>query len=301
MNILPEKNSAFGSPAGEAAFTAAYNATLALWPVTPEPMNVATRFGLTHLNASGPAGAPPLVLLPGGLMNSTCWYMNVANLSRHFRIYALDTMGDYGLSVLQRKLKDRRDSARWLEDVLDGLKIERAHVAGHSYGGWQACNFALLAPERVDRLVLLAPAETLLPIWKFFYFHAMPVVMVPSRSRVNSFVQHVSATPDAAAAFKEVAEQIYMGVKTIHIPRTVAPTIFSDEELQRLVAPTLLLIGDKEVIYAPQAAFERAARLIPNLETELVQGAGHDLMRDQPARVDRSLIEFLQKEAVASH
>ena len=43
----------FKTPATEAAFRAAYAATLALWPVPSTPLDVQTSFGVTHLNAAG--------------------------------------------------------------------------------------------------------------------------------------------------------------------------------------------------------------------------------------------------------
>ncbi len=60
---MPNLPSAFRSPKGEAEYMAAYEATMKLWPVAYEPMNIPGRYGRTHLVASGPEGAPTLVLL----------------------------------------------------------------------------------------------------------------------------------------------------------------------------------------------------------------------------------------------
>ncbi len=88
----------FKSPKGQALYLAAYNATLSLWPIPVESFDLPTRFGTTHVNACGPAGAPPVLLLHAVAMSSTMWYPNVANLSRSYRLYALDTIGDAGKS-----------------------------------------------------------------------------------------------------------------------------------------------------------------------------------------------------------
>ena len=55
--------SAFKTPEGEAAYLAAYDAAMKLWPVPYEEMDIPTRFGMTHVVVSGPKDAPPLVLL----------------------------------------------------------------------------------------------------------------------------------------------------------------------------------------------------------------------------------------------
>ena len=93
-------DSMFKKPEDQARFFAAYDATLALWPVPVESITVPTRFGPTYVNICGPANAPPLVLLTGQGASSMIWYSNVATLSKAFRLYALDIIGDIGKSVL---------------------------------------------------------------------------------------------------------------------------------------------------------------------------------------------------------
>ena len=89
----------FRTPEGQARYFAAYDATLALWPVPVFAFDLPTRFGSTHVNACGPEDAPPLLLLPGQAVSSTVWHPNVAELSRTWRLYALDIIGDMGKSV----------------------------------------------------------------------------------------------------------------------------------------------------------------------------------------------------------
>jgi pimeloyl-ACP methyl ester carboxylesterase len=63
--------SIFKTPEAEKLYLAAYEAVLALWPVPSDPLDVPTRFGITHVNASGPKGRPAMVLFPGFDANST--------------------------------------------------------------------------------------------------------------------------------------------------------------------------------------------------------------------------------------
>jgi len=137
------QHSMFKTPEGQARYLAAYDATLALWPVPVESVDVPTRFGNTHVNACGPEGAPPLLLLHAFAISSTMWYPNVAELSRSYRIYALDTIGDKGKSVSTRPILPPLDFVTWLSDVFDELRLEQAHVAGLSFGGFLALNLAL--------------------------------------------------------------------------------------------------------------------------------------------------------------
>ena len=63
---------------------------------------VPTSYGRTFVRISGPADAPPLVLLPGGGSSLLMWAPNVAALSERYRVYAIDRLGDIGRSVYLR-------------------------------------------------------------------------------------------------------------------------------------------------------------------------------------------------------
>src|SRR5262245_59028769 len=137
---MSTQSSMFKTPESRARYFAAYDASLALWPVPRESFDVSTRFGPTHVHASGPRAAPPLVLLHGVNISSTMWYPNIADLSRAHRVYALDIIGDKGKSVCTRSLLTPLDFVDWLRDVFSALHFEEAHVVGLSYGGFLGLN-----------------------------------------------------------------------------------------------------------------------------------------------------------------
>jgi hypothetical protein len=125
----------FKSLAGRAAYFAAYEAALRRWPAAYEARTVTTSFGPSQVLISGPAGAPPLVLLHGMCMSATMWSPNIADWSRERRVYAVDTIGDIGRSVATRPLKTQAEYVAWYREVLEGLAIPSADVLGLSYGG----------------------------------------------------------------------------------------------------------------------------------------------------------------------
>lgn len=86
-----------------------------------EEIDVETRLGPTHLIASGPPDAPPLLLLGSFAASATVWRVNVEALSQHFRTYAIDVIGQAGKSRAMHPIRNRRDYAPWLGDVLDAL------------------------------------------------------------------------------------------------------------------------------------------------------------------------------------
>jgi len=54
------------------------------------------------------------------------------------------------------------DFVQWLDELFTALELHNINVIGHSYGGWQASLYALAHPERLKKLVLLAPASAVL-------------------------------------------------------------------------------------------------------------------------------------------
>ena len=115
--VSMSQQSVFRTPEGKTAFLAAYDAAMKLWPVSYEEMDIPTRFGTTHVVASGPKDAEPLVLLHGYMATLTMWAPNIADFSKHYRVYALDVMvnqagalrPNHGMTIVVRR---RNESLR---------------------------------------------------------------------------------------------------------------------------------------------------------------------------------------------
>lgn len=275
----------FKTPESRARYFAAYDATLALWPVAVESWDVPTRFGRTHVHACGPKDGPPLLLVPGQAISSTMWYPNIGALSGAYRVYVPDIVGDMGKSVSDRRMTQPTDFGEWLTDLLDALQVERAHAVGLSYGGFIVLRLALGAPQRVGKLVMLSPASLL--AFRPQYFLRMAVALVPFLSLpIKQKVFLGVYSPNTEPAVKQMltaSDFSYMYLPPVH----------TDAELRQLRPPTLLMMGEHEVIFDPQAVLNRAAALIPGLQTALVPGAGHALSFDQPELVNARILAFL--------
>jgi pimeloyl-ACP methyl ester carboxylesterase len=125
---------------------------------------------------------------------------------------------------------------------------------------------------------------------------------------VNSFMRWLTFNDnlgdfETRRASDKVVDLMYLGVKHFRIPQDtlhVMPTVFSDGELRAMHVPTLLLIGDHEVIYEPATALARARRLIPDVEGDLVPRSSHDMCFSQHRLVDRRILDFLERTRAGS-
>jgi pimeloyl-ACP methyl ester carboxylesterase len=134
-----------------------YRKFLQYWPVPNQQLRVPTREGETFVIASGDPAAPALLLFHGGLTNSVIWMGDVVAWSKHFRVYAVDMIGEPGLSAPSRPSLRSEAYALWLADVLKGLSVSRASMVGASLGGWLALDYATRRPEVVEKIAVLCP------------------------------------------------------------------------------------------------------------------------------------------------
>ena len=286
--------SAFKTSAGEEKFLAAYDNQMKLWSVPYEQIDVQGRFGTTHIVVCGPKTAPPLVLLHGYMATLTMWSPNIAAFSKDYRVYAVDVMGQPSKSRPDEPICNVADFVSWLTATLDALHLDRVFLVGMSFGGWLALNYAVATPQRVRKLVLLSPGG-LLPMVRQFTVRGMSMVWLPTRLTVNSFFRWLGFTD---RAYTDVLEMVYLGLKHFLMPLETArvmPAVVSDEALRTMKMPTLLLIGEHEVISDPARALRRARRLIPDFEGELVPGCRHDMCSSRHEIVDARVLAFLKK------
>jgi pimeloyl-ACP methyl ester carboxylesterase len=190
---------------------------------------------------------------------------------------------------------------------LDELGIERASVAGSSLGGAVAWQFAARCPDRVDRLVLLAPIGYPMPgklPWPLrLLAHPLLGPVLSRFTPRREFMKRLAATygdPERIDAqdadrqfrlFRRAGNRAALGAflrgGPIPDPRPL---------LAGIRAPTLLLWGSRDRV-APPAAAERFARDIPGAVVQVIEGAGHAPMTELPEETAAAILAFLDEGA----
>jgi pimeloyl-ACP methyl ester carboxylesterase len=270
------------------------------WPVHSEELLVQTSFGKTFIRVSGPTDGPSLILLPGGGCNSLIWHANVQALSQHYRTFALDNIYDYGRSVYTREITSGNDYSSWLNELLDTLRLgAQVRIVGYSYGGWVVAQYALHHPERLSRVILIAPAFTILPIRDEWLLN-MVTTLIPIRYFKQRAMYSVwKDLLNQGDTGKELVDERVRYVETAYscfkFKSPVNPTVLSDSELQNIAVPMLYLIGAHETMYDADSAIQRLHRVAPRIETDLIAGTGHDLMFTHTEAVNRRILDFLRE------
>jgi pimeloyl-ACP methyl ester carboxylesterase len=262
----------YASAEGARAVEQRYRAVLERWPVPSEQRTVPTREGETFVVACGPPDAPPVVLLHGAGANSAMWMGDVASWSQHFRVYAVDVIGEPGLSAPSRPPLASEAYAWWLDDVLRGLAVDRASMVGVSLGGWLALDYAIRRPARVDRLALLCPGGIGRQKWG--------VVLVALLLRpfgwwgLRTTMRFAMGTlpPDG-----DVVDYFLLIHRHFRPRRDVLPR-FSDDALRNLAVPVLAIVGGRDAMLDSHGTRRRLVRNQPRATVALLPDAGHVLL-----------------------
>ena len=267
-----DAKSIYRSSDGEKAIIAAYESVLAHWPVPCDMLTVPTQHGDTFVIASGEKSAPPLVLLHGASSNSAAWGADVIAYSPHYRVYAVDLIGEPGKSAPNRPAWDGPAFAEWLGDALDALEVDRTSLLGISQGGWTALRFATHSPERVTKLVLLTPGG-IIPERTSFLLSAIVYSLLGGwgTARLKRLVYgNLEMDPEVDAYFSLITKHFK--------PRIEALPMFSNEELRHLTMPVLLIGGAQDSIRDVQGIAARMEKLLPQFEAVIIPDAGHVLL-----------------------
>ncbi|HTT99668.1 MAG TPA: alpha/beta hydrolase [Rhizomicrobium sp.] len=277
----------YKSERGARAVRERYLQFLDRWPVPSERMVVPTREGETFVLACGPKNAPTLLLFHGSGANATMWLGDIGEWSKHFRCYAVDMIGEPGLSAPSRPKLGGDAYALWLDDVLMGLKVKRASIIGVSLGGWLALDYATRRPDRVEKLVLVCPGGV--GRQKSVVLLALPLMFLGGwgRRRLRSFVlgDAMRDTP----GMKEMADFSSLVFSTF-IPRRGKLPVFSDDKLRALTMPLLAVVGGRDVLLDSRQTARRLKRAVPNADVSLLPKTGH-LIRDQTGPI----LDFLTR------
>ncbi|MDB5023276.1 MAG: hypothetical protein JWP78_1031 [Mucilaginibacter sp.] len=285
-------NPIFKSAEAKERFYRVYDTAMMAWNTPYISKDVNTSFGSTHINICGDEDKPPLILLSIMTFSSVSWYPNIPELSKHFRIYCVDIIGDHNRSEASRLLPDKKYFAEWLCEVMDALKLNKANITGESYGGFITLSLALYHPERINKAILIAPAATLTD-WKFSVKIFITVVkIVPSiiPADYNEAFKIFSDYPQKVdSRMKGVLRSVYKeGVSS----QLITPKEFTEDELSQVKTKTLVMIGEHEPNYDYKDALQRAEKFMPDVTGFMIPNAKHLVNIDQPEIVNKKIIEF---------
>lgn len=248
----------------------------------------------------GDATAPAIILIHGFSYSLETWNGWGAGLADEFRVIAVDLPG-HGLTGPDPQARYTVDDlAQFVGEAMDALGVERASLVGNSLGGLAAWRFAASAPERVDRLVLIAPGgysingvtdePVEVPDVMKFYLTTAPEALV-AQFAAAVYGDPTKLDPERTAQKRDMIRRAGNGdalVNVLEVFTLPDPTA----DLARVSAPTLVLWGDKDVAVPPEHG-DRFIADMPNARLVRYPDLGHIPQEEAPAQTLADARAFL--------
>ena len=265
------------------------------WPIPYEHLFLDTEYGKVHVIKSGSDDKPPMVLLHASGIGGWSWKHNAEALSACYQLFAVDTIGDAGLSEysdFSHLMQTGKDQAELYSEIFRQLGIKKAVITGASEGGFIASNIALYKPETVEQLILAGPmgySGAGPSIARITFAQMFPLEIVQRRTFKWAFGDNDSVKNDFSEWFTLVLQAT--------APKKVPPMTLPAEAHERITAPVLFLFGENDrLVGNPQKASAFVSDF-PSVMTEIVD-AGHLVAAEKPAEVSRLILDFLQKQDI---
>ena len=270
------------SEAARATYLTEYDRAFREMPMPSETRDVRTRFGVVRAYRFGVPrpGTAPVVLVPGRSSGVPMWAETLSRLGDR-EVYAIDTLGDAGMSVQDRPLSSAKDQAAWLDETLTGLALTRVHLIGHSFGGWSAANLAARHPERIASLTLWEPILVFAGLRWQMYVATLPsaLTFLPESWRRKGLASIGGAEGDEATE-TAIGAMIDAGAAGYRAALPT-PVQLDDAALARLTMPTFVGLGARSAVTDTEAA-ARAASTLPNATVRVWPGGTHSLPMQYP-------------------
>ena len=246
---------------------------------------------------------PAVVFLHAGVADKRMWRDQMAAFADRYRVVAYDRRG-FGET---RYEPDSFSHIHDLRAVLDGLGIEQACLVGCSQGGRFSVDFALAHPQRVSKLVLVAPAISGAPQPKPDDLPpdiaALPEQVEQAEDQkhfdlVNRIEAHMwlDGPRSVDGRVQGSARDLFLHMNIIPLkspsPGKDEAAANSFERLEEIVAPTLIIWGDLDFPHVQQRCILLGKR-IKGAKTEMMPGTAHLPNLEQPKKFNALLQAFL--------
>lgn len=258
--------------------------------------------GVTHYRLDGPVDGPLVVLVHGATVPHWIWDPLAERLSVNgLRVLRYDQFGR-GYSDRPRVTYDRALYERQLHELVNHLGWQDAfHLVGLSMGGATAVNYTARHPERVRRLVLIAPVVNhfkIPPILRPALVGELVLRLLGQRLMRKRFAELAETLPDfERIQLKFVEQTAYKGFRRSFLSMMRNDALGNYDAVYRIVGrqdrETLLIWGEKDAeISAEMIADVR--RFMPNLHFRPVADAGHGIVLEEPELVNDWVLGFLR-------
>jgi pimeloyl-ACP methyl ester carboxylesterase len=266
----------------------------------------------THYTEAGEDGPVVVCLHGGGAGSSGDAGMGglLPELAPNFRVLAVDGVGGFGLTDTSAPtpygVQSRVDH---LEGVLDALNIDKFIICGNSQGAWVAAKYAILHPDRVQKMMIIGSAtiaaamgipEEFTPAFKALANYdytrdgmkKMLEALVHNHAKIDDKLIEGRYESSVRPGAKEALAAFQIGHRYLQsdIMRWNFDMRTSLPELTKHIKT--VSVWGKEDQMAPVKVGQQLEKLLPDVKWEYVEGAGHQVQTDHPERLAKFILDL---------
>lgn len=243
-----------------------------------------------------------LVFLNGILMAMASWKVQLDYFQPHYHCLLHDFRGQLNSGKVFPKNADLSIHIEDLLALLDDRGIDKCHLVGTSYGGEVALLFAQRYPERVRSLCIIASvtySDALLQrqvqLWRDLagVDPGLLYDAVATLAYSGTFLeQNGEALAQRRAAFGKLPADFFRGFEQLcdaFLQLDIPPA-----ELVTIPHPTLVIAAGQDILKTPSYS-EHMTQHLPNARLEVIPQAGHAVVVEEPAQINRLVHRFLQQ------
>lgn len=288
----------YKGPEGRQLVFDSYDRLLKAWDVDKTELDLETRFGKTHVITAGNRENPPLLLFHGvGDNSALMWIYNAKELAKHFYIMAVDAIGGSGKSEPDERYYKGFDQTLWIDDVLDGLKVNKTNIAGVSYGSYLTQLYAIERPERVDKIICMAGAIALkdlkgkgMRVMLVF----LPEALFPSEKNAMKLMKKLcGANSRVFTENRDLMQHWFYLLKYFNNRSMMYHKLkkFDQEQVTGIKDKTFVLIGDCDKI----AYGQQVVKMLEDyhIKHKILKDTGHGINHEQAETINKEIINFL--------
>ncbi|WKZ61971.1 MAG: alpha/beta hydrolase [Saprospiraceae bacterium] len=250
-----------------------------------ERYEIETSLGKTHIWGLNTRDEQldTLVIFPGARTTSLIWDFDkgLDNLNHKMKIFMVETNGLPNLSEGMTPDIKSLDYGLWATEVFDKLNIDKAFVAGASFGGLICMKLGIVKPERIKAAFLLNPGclQPFSLTLKNLYYNLLPIIKPNERNVLKFLDTAVFSKPNHKLS--GFSEKMLVDYEVFAISRYRDKTqkpYYMGKQLEDVKVETYLLVGDKDLLFPYQKSVDNAKRQIKTLkETKIYNNVGHGI------------------------
>ncbi|MFD8008700.1 alpha/beta fold hydrolase [Streptomyces sp. NPDC058955] len=249
--------------------------------------------GDLYVRQDGPADAPALLLIHGSAASSRSWDALVPLVAASHRVIRIDLPGHGRSSEPADRRYETSAQARMLGAAMDRLRVTRVTAVAHSSGGYTATALAEQRPDLVAALALINTGPSMDAFLAPGGAPIDPAHWPPTDDQIRAFAstgfragfQVPQELVDALRGMSFHALTSSMQASLAYLRRQPLP-----ERLKAVGKPLQVIFGDQDRRWRPSSAADYHA--VPGARVELLPGAGHTPILEEPQRTAALLLAF---------